>query len=491
MVCDKKGLKNLLFFSALAIFSGILLTLCFPPASFNYLAWIALLPLFYAVNESESVHQVSNISGLTGLVFYLITLRWFFRLFGPMGIGLICIAALFIVFSMILTKIVLNKYGIFTGWLIAAPVFWTGAEYFRSEIWFPEFTWAGLGFSQVNNPILQTASLWGTYGISFMIVLSSGLVIAGIKRGFKYILAGILLPVIFWAWGYNRILKFPCKKGDIKKVSVMQDESFNLQKLLEKEAEALKQGADIVVWPEYSITMRPKMRELELMRLDEKNKNKLRVIGAMIEHGDKAIEKSSLLSGMRKNKKTIENFALVIDGKCGIIGRYDKLHPIPIIESHVKAARAVKPVNTPAGKLGIQLCYDLDFEDGTRKLVNQGAQVILVPNLDPMSYGKNQHLQHSAMSPMRAVESGLWIARAASSGLSQIIDPAGRIIKTIPTGKEGVLTGDIYLRKGGTLYTKYGWLISRICLLLTVCFMFGTIQKIYLRMWFVTKGGKI
>lgn len=486
-----KELKKSISLLSLALLSGVLLSLCFPPVSFGALAWLALLPLFYAVNEAKSIHQVSNIGALAGLVFYLITLMWFFKLFGPVAIGLICVPALYISLSMVLTKLTLDKYGIFAGWLIAAPVFWTGIEYFRSERWFLEFTWAGLGFSQVNNPILQTASVWGTYGISFMIVLSSGLIITGIKRGIKYIIAGILFPVIFWSWVYNRVLNFPDKIGEPRRVAVIQDESFNMKKLMKKEAEAINQGADIIVWPEYAITMRPKMRELELMRLPAKDINKLRIIGAMIEHGDKALKKSSLLTGRRKKKTTVENFALVINGKCDILGRYDKHHPIPIIESHVKASSDVKPVDTPSGRLGIQICYDLDFEDGTRKLVNQGAEVILVPNFDPMSYGRAQHLQHSAMSPMRAVESGLWIARAASSGLSQLIDPVGRIIKTMPMVEEGVLTGDIYLRKGGTIYTKYGWLLSRSCLLLTFCFMLGIIQKNIFRDLALNKRSKI
>ncbi|MBI5573354.1 MAG: hypothetical protein HY919_02205, partial [Elusimicrobia bacterium] len=130
----------------------------------------------------------------------------------------------------------------------------------------------------------------------------------------------------------------------------------------------------------------------------------------------------------------------------------------------------VFPVDTPKGKIGIQICYDLDFEDGTRELANQGAEVILVPNLDPVSYGKLQHLQHSAMSPMRAVESGLWLARAASSGISQIIDPSGRIVSSLELFKEDALTGYVYLKKGGTVYTKIGWLLHKLCLFLSLLF---------------------
>ena len=479
----KAKLAQSVYFLVLDVLSGIILSLSFPPVSFGLLAWIALLPLFYAVNEAKSIHQVSNIGALTGLIFYLAALKWFFRLFGPVGIGLICILALFIALSMVLTKIALEKWGIFTGWLIAAPVFWTGIEYFRSERWFLEFPWMGLGFSQTSNPILQSASVWGTYGISFMIVFSAGMVITGIKRGSRYMIAGLLVPVILLTYGNIRLSKFSYRKDKIKKVSVIQDESFNLRKLMKKESKAIEQGADIIVWPEYAVGLRKDMRVLELMRVKTEKNKTVRVIGAMIDNSEEVIDKGSLLSGTRKDKKTVENFALLINGQCEIFGRYDKYHPIPIVESHLKASPDVKPVDTPAGRLGIQICYDLDFEDGTRKLVNQGAQVILVPNLDPTSYGMTQHLQHSAMSPMRAVESGLWVARAASSGLSQIMDPVGRIIKTMQTEKEGVLTGDICLRKGGTIYTKYGWLLSRICLLLTIFFILVLskkgIQRIY------------
>ena len=94
-----------------------------------------------------------------------------------------------------------------------------------------------------------------------------------------------------------------------------------------------------------------------------------------------------------------------------------------------------------------------------------GARLLAVPNLDPMEWKDWQHRQHSGMAPMRAVESGLWVARAASSGISQVIDPAGRVKAALPSGRSGVLAAKARLKEGGTPYTRLGWLLAPLCMM--------------------------
>ncbi|MDO8734299.1 MAG: nitrilase-related carbon-nitrogen hydrolase, partial [Elusimicrobiota bacterium] len=456
----------------LSAISGILLILSYPPFSFWFLAWISFLPLFYAVSHAKDIRQVANLSGLCGLVFYCVSLRWFFNIFGPFAIGLICVITLFLVFAIIGTKKAVERFGTFWGWLLFGPVLWVGFEYFRSEVWFLKFTWFGLGYSQVNSPILQTASVWGTYGISFFIIFSQGLMMNGLnEKRLKYFVTGLLIPILFLVYGNFRIscLNHTAATGRKIKVGVIQDESYNLKNLLKFERKAIENGAEIIVWPEYAVQFRKDFKELILFKMKTEKKDIVRVIGGMIIHSDEALKGSSILS-TGGEKRQVEDFVLVLNEKIEIFGRYDKHHPIPIIEKNLKPSKKVFPVDTPKGKIGIQICYDLDFEDGTRKLTNQGAEVILVPNLDPVSYGKLQHLQHSVMSPMRAVESGLWIARAASSGISQLIDPSGRIVNSLDLFKEDTLTGYVYLKKGGTVYTKIGWLLHKVCLFISLLF---------------------
>ncbi|MFH1258611.1 MAG: nitrilase-related carbon-nitrogen hydrolase [Elusimicrobiota bacterium] len=470
---DRKQLKEAVLLYTLSALSGILLVLCFPPFSISYLGWGALIPLFYAVNRSKSIHQVANLGGLTGLIFYAVSLRWFFNVFGFMAIGLICVIALFISFTLIFTKKAINRFGEIVGWLIFCPVLWVGFEYFRSERWFLEFTWFGLGYSQVNNPILQTASIWGTYGISFFIVLSSGLIVMGLnKKRLIFFLIGLLIPIAFILLGKHKIASYDTeiRTGKAIKVALLQDESFDLSKLLKYEQQAVAEGAGVVVWPEYAVQFSKDFKELILFKLKTGKRDILRIIGGMILHSDEALTGSSILGGKKEQKKLVENFALVLNEQAEILGRYDKRHPIPIVEKKIKPSKKISPVDTAKGRIGIQICYDLDFEDGTRKLVRKGAEAILVTNLDPLAYGKLQHQQHSAMSVMRAAESGLWIARAASSGISQIINPIGRIINSLAVESEGILTGAIYLKKSTTFYTRTGWLLPKICLVLTIVF---------------------
>jgi apolipoprotein N-acyltransferase len=56
--------------------SGILLTLSFPNFNFGFLAWIALVPLLYAIYHSKSRAQAAFSGWITGLVFYAFSLHW-------------------------------------------------------------------------------------------------------------------------------------------------------------------------------------------------------------------------------------------------------------------------------------------------------------------------------------------------------------------------------------------------------------------------------
>ena len=141
------------------------------------------------------------------------------------------------------------------------------------------------------------------------------------------------------------------------------------------------------------------------------------------------------------------------------------------------ARRTPAIIDTELGRLGPQICYDLAFEDGSRKVAQLGAQLLVSPTLDPMKWGVLQHEQHSDMSGARAVEAGLWLVRAASSGRSQIIDPLGFTRAELATGKEGVLTGTAYLRAGGTFYTRLGWLFAPLALAVTAAALLFVLFK--------------
>jgi apolipoprotein N-acyltransferase len=70
-----------------------------------------------------------------------------------------------------------------------------------------------------------------------------------------------------------------------------------------------------------------------------------------------------------------------------------------------------------------------------------------------LSSGPYQHLQQSRV---RAIEEGLPLVRAANTGISAVVDPVGRVIKSLPLGTEGVLDAALPTRIEPTIYSRSG-----------------------------------
>ena len=70
-----------------------------------------------------------------------------------------------------------------------------------------------------------------------------------------------------------------------------------------------------------------------------------------------------------------------------------------------------------------------------------------------ISTGPYQHFQQARLT---AVEEGLPVVRAANTGISAVIDPLGRIVNSLPLGREGVLDAPLPRPIGATLYGRFG-----------------------------------
>ena len=71
------------------------------------------------------------------------------------------------------------------------------------------------------------------------------------------------------------------------------------------------------------------------------------------------------------------------------------------------------------------------------KLVEQGAQMLIVPTMDVSDWGRHQHELHSRVARVRAAEYGIPIFRVASSGISQAVDGDGNVIAHTSIGSNG------------------------------------------------------
>ncbi len=432
----------------LALLSGILCILSFPPFDFSFLIWIALIPLLYIIFHSD--RHITYIAGLIfSIVFYYGTLYWIVSVFSVFGLILIFILCLIPVFF----SVVVNFLRKLPGFMIYGPmVIWTALEFFRSEIWWLKFSWMNLGYSQHDVLlILQFASIFGQYGLSLLIVfVNSCLLYAFVNRKDQkkamISLIGVVLTLTT-VIGYGSIT-LDTYDPDID-VALIQDESsvFSVYNHLIEQV-----SADIILLPEYSI---PKY-------IDE-SPDILSQISEITQSKDAYL----IAGGKDRTDEGQYNTAYVFDPQGDIIGTYYKMNPIQFFDDGLPGTE-FSVHETAFGPIGVLICYDMDYSYVSRNLVKNGATILFIPTYDAMRWTKVQHKQHSAMTSMRAVENGRFIARTATSGISQIIDPNGRITHSISIGETRAEVGQVESIEKMTFYTQIGWMIVWVCIVISI-----------------------
>jgi apolipoprotein N-acyltransferase len=162
----------------------------------------------------------------------------------------------------------------------------------------------------------------------------------------------------------------------------------------------------------------------------------------------------------------------------GLRARYDKMHLVPFGEYvplkgllfFVEAIAAEIGDFTPGRErvifplegapFGTVICYEVIFPDLFRRFVRDGARFMVNITNDAWFGDSGGPLQHLAMVPLRAVENGVAVARAANTGVSALVHPSGRIDPQLGLFRRGALTVDVPLRAGQTLYTRVGDLFA-------------------------------
>jgi predicted amidohydrolase len=140
----------------------------------------------------------------------------------------------------------------------------------------------------------------------------------------------------------------------------------------------------------------------------------------------------------------------VLAGPDGIVATYDKTHlPFLGVDRFVEPGEGpLQPVDTPLGRIGIEICYDLRFPEVTRALALSGAEIVAHPTNWPLAARSNADF----MTRSRALENRIFlltsnrVGRERSAefcGWSQIVDTLGvRLAEADETG-EALLVAEI------------------------------------------------
>ena len=162
-----------------------------------------------------------------------------------------------------------------------------------------------------------------------------------------------------------------------------------------------------------------------------------------------------------KDSSRVANSSLLIDADGERVARYDKIHLFDVTipgrneqyreSNHVLRGRSPVIADTPVGKLGLSVCYDMRFPELYRELVSQGAEWLAMPAAFTVPTGQ---AHWETLLRARAIENLCYVVAPAQSGLhtsgretygdSLIVDYWGQVLSRLAKGT-GVITADIDL----------------------------------------------
>lgn len=153
------------------------------------------------------------------------------------------------------------------------------------------------------------------------------------------------------------------------------------------------------------------------------------------------------------------NSCLVFDGDGKLAAKYRKMHLFDVDlpqqsyceSSWLLPGDSVVTADTAVGRLGLAICYDLRFPELFRRLIDAGAEVLLVPSAFTLATGRD-HWQ--VLLRARSIESQAYVVAPnqygqhttsfTSYGHSMIVDPWGTPLAVAPDG-EGLIVAEIDL----------------------------------------------
>jgi apolipoprotein N-acyltransferase len=408
-----------------------------PPRDWEWLAWFGVLPLFVA-----AVGQRPLIACGLGLI-----------------AGIACGATQgYISLPFLLLGLLLGGVAAVATWSRARAVGlrWVAfvacagicAEWVTTLLPIP----VHLALTQYRNlPVIQIAAFTGIWGISFLIwSVNAALADAFLRRRLTSWSILASFGCLGLAWAIGTLVLQNAKPRATVRVAAIQDrpeilashgewvsEPTDRHELTKRAAEA---GARLVVWPELALgNTFDADRETDSTRALAK-----------------ALRINIAVGYDNRVGKTRYNSAALLAPDGAVRGFHHKVH-LWLDERGKDVGRDARAFDTDIGRLGLEICFDTCFTDVTRWSVQDGAQIIAMPNFDPPTPGGVLHRLHGAVLPFRAVENRVAFVRADWSGLSQIVDPWGRIIRQSDLGRAEALVADVSLGNGrGTWFTRLG-----------------------------------
>jgi apolipoprotein N-acyltransferase len=523
---------------------------------FSFFAWFALIPYFLAISSCTLSWSVF-LSWLTGIFFFAGITYWFtaysFVFWFPV-LGILSLSFVFfgIVFYFVYSKI--ESPGLKV--MLVSSV-WVTAEFFRHRT-FLAFPWGVLGYSQHNYlPVMQIGKLTGVLGVSMLIVLFNACIaeiliyFINVKKsvafpvslhhtmvipaekaesaGNRFLKAGIItdktfktIPKLkfFRQKPYQSKVMIPaiCAAAAIiinmaagaiyldlnkdslsgyanRKINVaLVQPNITFKAKFETDTDVLipqktgasgnyfKAGTELVVFPESVI-----WGAIEL----ERNKSFYDWVKDTAKNENLSFIMGQILWDTQENYyNTVQLYSPGLQ----IIGRYNKMHPLPCAEympypnmlGFLRFMNIAKLNITPVkefvlidypgkGKIGTNICFESTLPIISRTFRKIGADALFTFTDTAGFKDSKVAWYHLIFSQVRAIENNSYMVHSGNNGISAIIDSSGKILAQTNLVKKEVLYGTVYLNGNKSFYSRYGELLIYLYFALNLIYLLAYI----------------
>jgi apolipoprotein N-acyltransferase len=380
-------------------------------------------------------------------------------------------------------------------WPLLVGCLWVAEEWARSRVPFGGFPWGRLAFGQADGPLLPLAALGGAVLVTFAVALvaamlawlvvqlpgrpaTRGLALVGAATA-SVVLGAVAAPVPTGGTtdGGASQAVVAVVQGNVPRLgldefaqrrAVTANHAAETHELADRVAAGELPKPDLVVWPENASDADPFTDEVARSMIE----SAVQAIGVPVVVG-------AVLDG--PDADHVQNAAIVWSPSDGPGQRYVKRHLVPfgeylplrsvlgrLISRFSLIPKDFAPGSEPgvlaAGPVVLAdvICFEVADDDIVRQAVNGGGRLIAVQtnNATYERVGDDGHggetAQQLEMSRLRAVEHGRAVVVAATSGVSAVIAPDGRVLQRSGVFTPALLVADLPLRDPSTVADRLG-----------------------------------
>ena len=477
----------------LAACAGLVLSVAFEPVA---VAWVIPVAVagFVLATRGVSARRGFVVGLCFGACFYFVHIFWMRAVGIPAWLALSTLETLFYGLAGSLSALV-QRHRLWPLWFAAA---WTAVEVVRSGWPLGGMPWGRLAFGVVDTPVAQALPYAGAVGVSFLMALLGALLAwlvagpvagEGSRRVAALGLAGVVallaVPAVLpWTAQAEGHLDVAAVQGDVPGNGddilydfrrVTQNHVDATVDLAQQVEDGQVQRPDLVVWPENSTAVDP--------FADAQTNAGIRTASSAI---DVPILVGAIVDGRGRQ---VLNQGIVWDPQTGAGDRYTKWHPVPFGEyiplrsiftkyNFFDRLREVgrdmlsgtrrEPLDVAGVKVADAICFDIAYDDGITAQLRNGGQLLVVQSSQATFIHTDQTDQQFAITRLRAIETGRWVAVATTNGVSGLIAPDGHVITTADKRTRAVLVGRLGLTDQLTPAMRIGPWAGRVAIGLTV-----------------------